>query len=439
MAEPNTTLPSNPESEIALLSLAINSEESYFQLQEIGVKPEMFFSEVNQYLYNLIGSLTEKLKQHPPIFEIAAHLKSNNLTEEYEACRKAYNTVVTNQVLTRHTENLLDAFRKREFLRMSARLTQMAFDKHTPAEACTMFASAALESIEQATRPLEVYQGDKLADHMLQYYEQSKDLPPGTEWGLEKLDRLTRGTRLGELTVISAPPGHGKSSLVHQIAYLRASTTSRAQLIITVGDMNKEQVVNRILQQQTGVSSVDLSYGNFISPNKFDHTRQINGYLNRFREIPLYIVEGIGFSSSDVRRVIKSLLKRETHFDVYLDYMQQLSDKGDIYERTSQISMNILNAVNGLKDKNGNNAISLTALSSVNKSGEYFGASNIGHDVANNFSLKLDKPDEVEDFNQLGNCKAVLKIEKQRYGPSGFKVPLWFHGSQTRFYNEEQK
>jgi replicative DNA helicase len=67
------------------------------------------------------------------------------------------------------------------------------------------------------------------------------------------------------------PPGFGKSALYQQACYNRAFTQGKPQLWITIGDMTATQVFNRWMQQETGVSSISLSRGQFATPDGFDH------------------------------------------------------------------------------------------------------------------------------------------------------------------------
>lgn len=439
---PEKPLPHNPEAELGLISILINYPEKLDELSETGITPEMLFSYQAGHILTTYLRLTQEAGGNPPsLFSMTQTLRHSE--PEYAYFKRATTEVFNRTWFNRYAGIVLDCYQKRQYIRLSAELAGMAYDTTVSADACGIMLEGRSHEIETVARPLTVLGQQTLVDRMEQYYQESQKRREGIDWGLRDFDRSTRGTRLGEYTVLIADKGSGKSSLIHQVAYYRATCEfARPQLIITVGDMTAEQIMTRIQQQLTGVTALDQSFGRYRDRDRVDRWQEIDRNLHRFSALPFYIAEASGYTSTDVKRLIKIMLRREPCFDVYLDYLQQLRDRGEVYEKTTNISLNLLDLAHNLRDTNGERVVSITALSGVNKTGEHLGAYSIAHDAENVFRLEMEVlKGENLTIEQKAQKRVKVVVEKQRHGGAGFDFTLWFDGRFTRFedYNEQDK
>jgi replicative DNA helicase len=436
--------PFSDEVEAGLINLALNSAECYYKLEEAGISDNFFHGEAAAYLYGLIHQLTEEGQgSHPTQFSILQRIKA--LAGGGEAYYGYYRQVqaepITTEWFDRYLKQLVNLFKKRQFLSMAAELAQMASDDKIPAEACTTFSLDRAETIDRATNPLNILDGKQLKQVMTDYYRDAPNRPEGSPWGIKSLDKFTEGSRLGELSILYAPPGFGKSALYQQACYHRAFNLGRPQLWITIGDMTAPQVFNRWMQQETGVSSISLSRGQFEDPNRFNQKSKVKAALVQLAKSPLYIYEDDTLASSDIRRIVKSLLRKEKTLDVYVDHIGQFTDRAEnIYEKTTAIAAQLLRCAHNIRDDNGGPLISLNVISPINKAGKYSGSMDLGHAPENIFTLDPLTPDKGgPDPNKPPSEQSGLinfKIEKSRHGGRG-AVALFFQADKAKFMEPE--
>lgn len=83
----------------------------------------------------------------------------------------------------------------------------------------------------------------------------------GYDTGFSQLNKLTLGMQNGQLTVIAARPGVGKTALGLNICYNVASK-SKKPVIIFSGEMGEEELGQRLLSTLTGIPSQKIATGN---------------------------------------------------------------------------------------------------------------------------------------------------------------------------------
>jgi replicative DNA helicase len=429
------TLPQHPEAEYALVNLACNYPEMLYRLEEAGVLGEMFHDPSASFVFETLRTLTEEGKgAHPTGYVVTTRLKSNpDYREFYEFYKKASSLSVPREWFGRYLDQLISAYKKREQAKAALELLQLACDTQVSAEAGTAFMFDEAERIDRTTSPLNIMDGAAWATTMEDYYANAPDLPLGAPFGISTLDNATGGSRYGEMTVLFAEPGMGKSALLQQAAYHRARL-GMPQLWITIGDMDSRQVWHRLMQQITGVSSISLTFGNFSDRQGFDYRNKVLDRLQELKGLPFFICEDTKMQSGDVRRIIKHVLRKLPEdapgLHVYVDYLQQMKNRAEgIYELTKEVSADLLDCAHSIQDDSGRKLVALSAISSVNKSGEHTGAKDIAHDAENVFKLEPAKPNEkgpdpsLPPEAQSGVIKLILI--KQRGGGKG-TLKLWF-------------
>lgn len=428
-------VPQAADAEHALLNLAITHPDLLALMVEDGLKADMFYDHHASFIFDLFVTLTEEANgAHPSGINVRSRLKANGNFEELSYYQKLYEEPQDRSYYQRNFNRVTNAYKKRQVLRHIGNLAMMCQDDMIPFEAILGSNTKVFEELELFGHSLNIRSGEALKDMMVAAYDTARDRAKSNPWGIKALDKATKGTRLGEFTLFKGMEGNGKSAFLQQAAYYRATRPEpRAQLWITIGDMTAEQIVNRLIQHRLGVPSTNLSEGSFVDKDGYDRQVEVYGELNKLAGIPFYIVEGDWMKSTDLKRVLKSALRLEKTFDVYIDYLQQFQDPGDPYEATSRISRNVRNLAHHLKDENGQNVISITAISGMNKDGEHFGAKSLAHDPENIFTISLEKQEQGKNMQPRIDKKAALFVEKQRGGAQQFVIDLWFEGRYTRF------
>lgn len=440
-AAPEPALPMSKEAEAGLISLAINHAECLYRLDEAGITETYFSNHDAAYLFGLLKDLTEQGKgAHPGLFAIVQAIKKLGSQGQgtYEYYSRAATEYIPAEWFDKYLKELIECHKRRELIRMAGELTNLAYDKSVPTDAAILYSLSETEKIDQVSQPLNVLDGQGLAEMMREYYSNADKRPAGANTGITILDTFTGGTRLGELTLLYAPPGKGKSAIFQQICFFRAVTLGRPQLWITIGDMTISQVINRFMQQETGVSSINLSQGDFRDGEGFNHWRKIESHLKSLEAAPLFTYENETLKSTDVRRIIKRLLRQVSFLDVYIDHIGQFTDPAEnIYMKTVNVATSLLSCAHGIRDEAGNPLVSINAISPINKQGKYAGAMDLGHAAENIYTLEPLKPQDggpdpdLKPSEQSGLVN--FRIEKSRHGGQG-ALTLYFDAPRAKFF-----
>ncbi len=149
--------------------------------------------------------------------------------------------------------------------------------------------------------------------------------------GLNALDGLIGGLNRSDLLIIAGRPAMGKTSVATNIACSCVKTDKKV-LFVSL-EMTKEQLVNRILSEQTGISSNSIRSGD-LSPEQFTDLVMAS---NRIEDWPLFIDDKASVFIEQLAIKAKKL-KRNHGLDlIVVDYLQILKSKGE--NRTQEVSI----------------------------------------------------------------------------------------------------
>ena len=102
---------------------------------------------------------------------------------------------------------------------------------------------------------------------------------PGLKSGLPDLDDVTLGLKKGELMLIAARPGQGKTSLALNIARYVGEHSGKTVAIFSL-EMSREELVQRMLSSEAMVDGKKLAKG-ILSPQEWDRVVAAAGLLNK--------------------------------------------------------------------------------------------------------------------------------------------------------------
>lgn len=426
------------EAETALVNLAIRDAQCFYRITEAGVRSDFFFRELPGELFNLLEKLTAQSGgTHPGKFEIVSALKRDYAQEHLTAYYEIIGEPIPKESLDRYIRYVINSYKKRQLLALYAELQQITTAAAPTSDAIVAHALNEIEKIDQCTNPLDIMDSPSYALNMRAYFEKADALPRGTLFGIKDLDRYTGGTRLGEFSLLYAPPGKGKSSLYLQAYFYRALVLKRPQLWLSIGDMTAEQDFIRYLQQETGLDPLRLAFGDFKDDWGTDMWPEIDRRLNELSDGMAFMYAASKISTLEVGRIIKKILRQVPTLDVYIDHIGHFSDPAPgIYEKTVLVAQALVGLAHGLVDSEGNRRVSINAISPINKAGNTVGAQELLHAAEN--ILKIDPlpadkggPDSSKAPDQQSGLVNLL-IDKNRNGGSG-SVKLFFNAPRAKF------
>lgn len=251
----------------------------------------------------------------------------------------------------------------------------------------------------------------------------------GITSGLRGLDRITDGFQAGELCVIGARPGIGKSAIGLEI--IRAACVEaeeQAACMFLSLEMSKISLYRRMVASISGVSLKKMKEGD-LTPANFV---AMNAACARISKSPFYIKEAMqGLSASKAAGVIRQSVREHGTRLVVLDYIQKL--RAD--EKHEKRNYEVAATSNTLLSVARETGVALICLAQVNRESERDKDSvpRLGH-LADSSGLEKDADLVILlHRDRLKNTgPADLIVAKQRDGECGV-CHTTFRGEICRF------
>lgn len=156
-----------------------------------------------------------------------------------------------------------------------------------------------------------------LALDRIQRSQQSTGLT-GIPSGFPTLDKITMGWQEGNLIVIGARPGHGKTAIALNMARSAAVDHNIPTAFFTL-EMTSLELADRIIGTETGLSS-DKRKGRVKMRD--EEWGQLERGLARATKAPLYIDETPGLTISEFTSKIKRMKAEKDIKIAFVDYLQ---------------------------------------------------------------------------------------------------------------------
>lgn len=282
---------------------------------------------------------------------------------------------------------------------------------------------------------------DLAADKVFDIIETTKGTEhnvTGLDTGFKKLNELTFGLQKGELIIIAARPGVGKSAFALNLA-TNACRMAKAHVAFFSLEMSIDQLVIRLFSSLSGVSLTKIRSSKL---NKTEMAMLLTAKqeLSKFN---LYLDESNTTDLSEIRAKCKKL-KRESGLDlVIVDYLQLLNvtnSRGNRTEEVGQISR-------GLKVLARELDVPVVALSQLSRAVEsrqdkrpiladLRESGSIEQDADIVIFLSRETPKDGESRKTYGS-KTEIIIAKNRQGMTD-SFHLIFRGSHSSFVDQEE-
>ena len=435
--------PQNLDAEISLIGAILIDDEIVADASEI-VTPKDFYDKRHQAIFGAIMRLYEK---HKPVdlLTLTEELKKK---DELEAIGgSAYLTELTNYVPTAahadsYAEIIAQKAVRRRLIKASAEISEMGFDEETSTQELLEKAEAELFSVSDQSLKQDLISIESILTESFDRIEElhrNKGQLRGIRTGYRDLDNMTAGLQRSDLIILAARPAMGKTTLVTNLAYNVASLAKLPVLFFSL-EMSKEQLIDRMLADASGVDSWNIRTGN-LSDEDFSKLSEAMGEM---AEAPIFIDDTPGLSVLEMRTKARRAAHDQPLGLIVVDYLQLMqasgNHNGNRVQEVSEISR-------GLKLIARELNVPLIALSQLSRSVESR-TPPIPQlaDLRESGSIEQDadivsfiyRPGYYEPDNPEVQNITDLIIAKHRNGPVG-KVQLYFHPERLRFMSLDKR
>jgi replicative DNA helicase len=435
--------PHNLDAEMSLLGAILIDEEVLADVTD-KVHADDFYEKRHQTIF---GAMLRLFERHRPIdlLTLSDELEKKDSLETIGG--SSYLTELTNYVPTAanasaYAELVAQRAVRRRLIKASSDIAELAFKEDTNTQEILERAEAELFSVSDTSLKQDLVSLEQILtesfDRMEELHRDRGKLR-GVRTGWRDLDNLTAGLQRSDLLIIAARPAMGKTTLVTNLAYNVAAKEHQSVLFFSL-EMSKEQLVDRMLADASGVDAWNIRTGN-LSDTDFE---KLSTAMGEMAEAPIFIDDTPGLTVLEMC----TKARRQAHIQplglIIVDYLQlmQGSSRGGEFNRVQEVS----EISRGLKLIARELNVPVIALSQLSRSVESRNpqipqladlreSGSIEQDadlVAFIYREAYYNPD-----TERQNITDLI-IAKHRNGPTG-KVELYFHPERLRFMSLDKQ
>lgn len=268
-----------------------------------------------------------------------------------------------------------------------------------------------------------------------QYHRDGDDVVTGVPTGFRDLDIQTTGMQDGELIILAARPGMGKSALSLNIGEHGARAKKLPALLFNL-EMSNRQTGLRLLAAKAGINVQRLVTGR-LNDQEWARASSAMGALH---DLPMLFNEDASLTVGEMRTLARRAFRAHGGLSVIiLDYLQLMLSGDSDSNRANELA----GITRGLKLLAKELKVPVLALSQLSRKCEERGNKRpVMSDLRDSGAIEQDADiilfvyrDEYYNANTPDKGVAEIIVSKQRNGPIG-TVRLKFRADMTRFEDE---
>jgi replicative DNA helicase len=155
----------------------------------------------------------------------------------------------------------------------------------------------------------------------------------GVPTGFEDLDAVTNGLHPGQMIIIAARPGIGKSTLGLDFARSCSVRHGLASAIFSL-EMSRTEIVMRLLSAEAGIPLADMRTGKMND----DKWAKLARKMSEISEAPLFVDDSPNLTMMEIRAKARRLKQRHNLRLVVVDYMQLMTSGKRVESRQQEVS-----------------------------------------------------------------------------------------------------
>ncbi len=339
--EPSTPspvlVPYNREAEEAVLGSVLINPEAYFEVASF-LRPEDFYLVRHRWIWECFTHL----------YETRTPIDSLTVTEELarrgqleEAGGAAYISYLSTNVPTSlHAQTygrIVEAASiRRQMMSAANQIAKLAIKEDTTVEDIMDEAEKAIfgvseRRLERDLKTIRAVLGEYY-DHLEEIVLRGEEMA-GIPTGFIDLDRLLVGLQPSDFIIVAGRPGMGKTAFLLSVAKYVAQVKRKHVAIFSM-EMSNEQLVQRLLSQETGIDSQKLRTAQLDA----DEWQILTQAIESLRNVQIFLDDTPALTPLQMRTKCRRL-HLEFGLDLVLvDYLQLMSSGMRHENRVQEVS-----------------------------------------------------------------------------------------------------
>ena len=438
-ASADRTPPQDIPAEQSVLGAMLLSKDAVGEVTEV-LKGRDFYRLAHEFIFDAVMDLygrgepadaitvADTLGKRGHLGQVGGHIYLHELVSSVSVTANAtyYAEIVRDKAILRR---LVDA---------SLRISQMGYQAEGDVAAIVDRAQQAIYEVAD-NRASEDYQPlSELVESTLDEIESLSQhgVMAGVPTGFIDLDHLTNGLHSGQMVIIAARPGMGKSTLGLDFARSASIKHGLCSVFFSL-EMTKSEIVMRLMSAEAGVPLNHIRKGEM----KDEDWNRIAAKTAQVSRAPLFIDDSPNLTMMEIRAKARRLKQRYDLKLVVIDYMQLMTSGKKVESRqleVSEFSRQIKLLAKELE-------VPVVALSQLNRGPETrTDKKPMLSDLRESGSLEQDADvvillhrEDAYDKQSPRAGEADFIIAKHRNGATDV-IPVAFQGALSRFVDMQR-
>lgn len=444
--------PQNLEAEKSFLGCLLIDKDAIIKVADL-INENDFYKDSHKMLFE---SMKELYASHEPIdiLTLTNRLEEKNLLDSIGG--RTYLAQLSNATATAsHIVNYAQIIQRKATLRRlqaaATKISELSFrEDETDIDKLLDEAEQSLFNVSQKYLKNVFVPVDRLLteafDRIDELHKQSGKLR-GISTGFIDLDKLLAGFQKSDLVILAARPSVGKTSLALDIARQTAVKNKSGVGIFSL-EMSKEQLVDRLLCAQAGVSLWRMRTGQLSDHEGDNDFSRIGEAMGQLSEAPIYIDDSPNTTVMEIRTKARRLQIEKKLDLIIIDYLQLMEGRGKYGDNRVQEVAEITRGLKGIARELNIPVLALSQLSraveqtrpAIPRLAHLRDSGSIEQDADVVMFIYRKASDRGYVFEELGEeeqHKAEIHVAKHRNGPTG-KIDLFFEENTVSFKSVEK-
>lgn len=436
-APTSTAVPHSREAEEAVVGAVFINPEVYYDVAQF-LTADDFYIHRHKWIWEAFTSLHE---QRIPIDLLTVSDELERRGQLTEIGGPAYLTSLVNQVPSSLNAesygHIVEGYSvRRKMINAANQIASIAYNEKTSIDDVMNESEKAVFNVSERRLKHDLVPIKKVASD---FYDRIDDLAKrpndivGVPTGFIDLDKMLTGLQPSDLLIIAGRPGQGKTGFLLSIAK-NAGLTHKKHVAIFSLEMSNDQVVQRLISQETGIDSQTLRTGKLKEHEwpLFTHAIEV------FGDTHIYLDDTPAITPLQLRTKCRRL-HMEFGLDlIIIDYLQLMGGDTRTDNRVQEVSYISRNLKVLARELN----VPVLAAAQLSRAVEQRTDKRpVLSDLRESGSLEQDadivmfiyRPDQYEKDTVKQNIAEII-VAKHRNGPVG-SVELVFRGAQAKFEN----
>ncbi|MGZ7497621.1 replicative DNA helicase [Corynebacterium sp. ZY180755] len=331
--------PHDNEAEQGVLGAMLLSPDVVTEVIEV-LSVEDFYRPAHQLIFEAIIDLFSENKEIDPVLVSARLDRAHNLERVGGApyLHTLISSVPTAANASFYAEVVAEKGLLRRLVDAGTRVVQLGYEGSEGAEVEAVIDMAQQEVFainkKSSTEDYSIL-ADIIQPTMDELDELSENggLAMGIPTGFIDLDNLTNGLHGGQMIIVAARPGVGKSTIALDFVRSCAIKHNKGAVIFSL-EMSKSEIAMRLLSAETEIKLSDMRAGRMSDE---DWTR-LARRVGEIEQAPVFIDDSANLTMMEIRSKARKLKKSHDIQMIVLDYLQLMSSGKKVESRQQEVS-----------------------------------------------------------------------------------------------------